>query len=494
MASGLFFLSTLPQLFDRPSTGFAQGDKLVGPIMMRARWRLPAILLVAALLPAAATAQSPASRVLFRLFLTDGRVLASYGEWARVDDRVVFSMPTQLTREPLELHLVAVPAAQVDWRRTEEYAESVRAAAYAASRGDADFAGFTADVARALNEVSRIADPRQRLATAEQARRALAEWPASHYGYRIGEVRESLNVLDEVIAQLRVAAGETRFDISLSAPLAVPPPPPLPPPSDAELVEQFVAAASLAQGPAEKTSLLQTVIRVLDGAVAFLPAAWADGIRRSVNGDLDREQRVEQAYQSLRKDSLEAAAKAAAKGSRGDLERLRQRVASEDARLGRQRPAEIAALLATITLQAESAVASRERVKAWEKRAPLFRRYRRATNGSFDAFKDATVALEQVKAMSGPSVAALSQLVKRLERSGRSMAKVEPPAELITAHDLAKSAWDLALRSLHLRLASVAGNNMDDAQRASSAAAGALMLHYRARADLLAAMEAPLSR
>ena len=53
--------------------------------------------------------------MLFRVFLSDGRVLSSYGEWARIDDRVIFSMPTQMSREPVELHLVTIPVARVDW-------------------------------------------------------------------------------------------------------------------------------------------------------------------------------------------------------------------------------------------------------------------------------------------------------------------------------------------------------------------------------------------
>ena len=114
-------------------------------------------------------AQTPASRVLFRVFLSDGRVLASYGEWARVEDRVVFSIPTRLTSDPVELHLVNIASARVDWPRTELYAESVRAVAYAETRGEADFGRFSADLAKALNDVSRIADPGVRLATAERA-------------------------------------------------------------------------------------------------------------------------------------------------------------------------------------------------------------------------------------------------------------------------------------------------------------------------------------
>ena len=107
-------------------------------------------------LASAVTAQPAASRVLFRVFLSDGRVLSSYGEWARLDDRVIFSMPTQLSREPVELHLVTIPSQRVDWPRTEQYAESVRAAAYAATRGDADFAAFSSEVAKTLNEVAQI--------------------------------------------------------------------------------------------------------------------------------------------------------------------------------------------------------------------------------------------------------------------------------------------------------------------------------------------------
>ena len=450
-------------------------------------------LIVAVLLPAAAAAQPVASRVLFRVFLSDGRVLSSYGEWARVEDRVIFSMPTQLTRDPVELHLVTIPSQRVDWPRTELYAESVRAAAYAATRGDADFAAFSSDVAKALNEVSRIADPGVRLAAAERARQKLADWPANHYGYRIGEVRDALGVLDEVIAQLRVSVGITRFDLSLSAsaPLAAPPPPPLPPPSDAELVEQFVAAAAISESPVERVSLLQTVMRLIDRAVGLLPAQWAERMRRTVSGDLERERRVERAYDALRASTLKSAARIASRGRLLDLEKLRDHVKAEDRRLGGQRAGDVAALLATIDLQAAAAIELREKRKQWEKREPAFRRYRRATNGSFNAFKEALMALEQVKDMSGPPVNTIDALTARLSRAGRSLEKVTPPDELSSAHALIRSAWELAANAFKLRVESVAGNSVDLAQRASSAAAGALMLYNRARADQLAAMEPP---
>lgn len=455
-----------------------------------------AILLLAVLIPPTTYAQDAASRVLFRVFLLDGRVLSSYGEWARADDRVIFSMPTQLSREPIELQLVSIPSQRVDWPRTERYAESVRAAAYAASRGEADFAAFSSEVAGVLNDIAKIPDPAARLKTAEQARQKLAEWPAAHFGYRIGEVRDSLAVLDEVIAQLRVAAGITRFDLSLSAnaPLAAPPPPPLPPPTDAELVEQLVAAASIAETPVERVTLLQSVMRVIDRAIGLMPAEWAARMRSAVGSDLERERRIEKAYEELRTRTLSEAIKLANKGRAADLERLRERVKAEDQRLGGNRAGEVASLLATIDLQAATSVQLREARRQWNRRAPAFRRYRRATNGSFRVFQDAALALEQIRAMQGPAGHTISPLAKRVAKANRNFQKVNPPSELASPHAVIVSAWELADNAFRLRLQSVQDNNFDMAQRASSAAAGALLLYQRARADQLTVMEPPSAK
>jgi hypothetical protein len=431
--------------------------------------------------------------VLFRVFLTDGRVLSSYGEWARLEDRVIFSMPTQLTREPVELQLVTIPARRVDWPRTEQYAESVRAAAYGASRGEADFAAFSSEVAKVLNDVARVEDAASRLKMAERARQKLADWPAAHYGYRNKEVREALGVLDEVIAQLRANAGITTFDLSLSAnaPLTEPPPPPLPPPTDAELVEQFVAAASLSDSAAERIGLLRTVMRLIDRAIGLLPAEWATRMRRTVGGDLDRELRTEQAYNDLRTRSLEEVNKLAAKGRAADLEKLRDKVKQEDQRLGGQRPGDIAALLATIDLQATTAMATREARRQFDRRAPVFRKYRRSTNSAFKVFNDAATALEQVRSMTGPPVNVIGPLTKRLASVSRGFQKVRAPEELAPQHAIISNAWELAQNAFTMRVQAVSSNNIDIAQRASSAAAGALMLYQRARAEQLTTMEPP---
>ncbi|MEO8682962.1 MAG: hypothetical protein ABI665_28200, partial [Vicinamibacterales bacterium] len=278
-------------------------------------------------------AQEALDPALFRVFLTDGRTLASYGEYARADDRVVFSMPTRMRPAPGGFELVSIPANRVDWARTQQYADRVHAAAYAASRGAADFAALSSEVARTLNEVAATADPAARLVIAEKARQALAEWPNTHYGYKVAEVREFLGLLDGIIAELRTAAGQTRFSLSLTAPLAAAPEPPLPPPSDQELVEGMMTVASLAEAPAEKVGLLQKVMQLLDSTMGLLlPEAWSARIRRQVQGDLAAENRVDAAYALLRTSTLEAAAKAIRRGEVKDLEKLRESVEDEDAR------------------------------------------------------------------------------------------------------------------------------------------------------------------
>ena len=47
--------------------------------------------------------------------------------------------------------------------------------------------------------------PARRLAIVEGARKTLAEWPQTHFNYRVAEVRQMFSMLDETIADLRAA-------------------------------------------------------------------------------------------------------------------------------------------------------------------------------------------------------------------------------------------------------------------------------------------------
>src|SRR6266851_5664127 len=163
---------------------------------------------------------------LFRVFLKDGSTLVSFGEVARVGDRVVFSMPTSpivSTSATLStvapgadpgLHLVNLPEDRVDWDHTTRYAESARATQYLANQAVYDYAQLSNEVALALNDVAATADPAARLAIVQRARRMLAEWPPAHFNYKQDEVKQMLAMLDEALADLRLALGSGRFDLS----------------------------------------------------------------------------------------------------------------------------------------------------------------------------------------------------------------------------------------------------------------------------------------
>ena len=153
---------------------------------------------------------------LLRVFLADGTSLVSYGELARVGDRVIFSMPTAATPNP-PLHLVDIAASRVDWDRTNHYTDAARAAHYLDSQADLDYAALSNRVAQALNDVAQSGDASRRLAVAQDARKLLAAWPEAHYNYRLADVRQMLSLLDEAIADLRAVTGQGRFDLSLSA-------------------------------------------------------------------------------------------------------------------------------------------------------------------------------------------------------------------------------------------------------------------------------------
>jgi hypothetical protein len=162
------------------------------------RMRLRVSLVIAVVSLATVTGVSAAAdATLFRLFLRDGSSIVSFGEFARLDEQVVFSMPVGGPSDQPRLHVVTLPASQVDWVRTDRYSAAARYQRYAEGPGEEDFQLLSSEVARVLNQVALSTDKVAALASAEQARKTLAEWPASHYGYRERDVREVVMLLDE---------------------------------------------------------------------------------------------------------------------------------------------------------------------------------------------------------------------------------------------------------------------------------------------------------
>lgn len=453
---------------------------------------------VCLLVAAAATVSMPHAQTpgppLYRVFLADGTGLASFGEWARVDDRVVFSMPLKAGAGPGELHLVSLPVQRVDMVRTERYAESVRAANYATHRGEADFARLSADVAQALNRVALITDPAERLATAERARRALANWPGAHYGYRAAEVREIVGVLDEVLGSLRVAAGPAgRFDLALSTTTELPAHEPLLDASDdREMVDQLMRVSTVVDTPAEKLSILQSVVALLDRAVGMLPATVANAIRTSALGAIAEERRIDGRYARLTSTLLGEAARRAGRADVRGLERLRTRVRDEDTALGGRRPQDVAAVLASLDAHLDAAHRLRLAQDQWLMRVDRLRSYQRATRPLVEILSESTASLDDIRAMAGPSPQALRPLLQRLTRGGRQLAIVDPPAELASVHAVLQSVYSLAGNAVQLRLDAARAADVEIARQAAAAASGAVMLLSRARDDLTAALQPPI--
>ena len=170
------------------------------------RFRLPSIaapiallLLSLSALPAhaqeaasSATPSTPANgstadATLFRVFLHDGTTLVSYGEFAHVADTVVLMLPLD-TAQPPTLQVVSIPASRVDWEKTDAYADSARAARYAATRGPT-ITRCSKAACHARSTTSRsTTDPEQRIAMATEARQNVTKWAADHYGYRAADV------------------------------------------------------------------------------------------------------------------------------------------------------------------------------------------------------------------------------------------------------------------------------------------------------------------
>ena len=84
------------------------------------------LLVLAMSLGAAPQARAASEATLFRIFLRDGTSVVSYGEFARLDGQVVFSMPAGGSADDPRLQVVTLPDATIDWFRTDQYVAAAR--------------------------------------------------------------------------------------------------------------------------------------------------------------------------------------------------------------------------------------------------------------------------------------------------------------------------------------------------------------------------------
>ncbi len=450
-------------------------------------------LLVAALCAAAHAAAAAEEPTLLRVFLKDGSALVSFGEPARVGDRVVFSMPTASTANA-PLHLVNIAADRVDWDHTNRYAASARAAHYVRNQAETDYAILSNDIARALDDVTQTSDPSRRLAIAETARKRLSDWPADHFNFRAAEIRQMLAMLDEAIADLRASTGTPgRFDLSLAAfadPTTITEPL-LPRPTAKDAIENVLAAARIVDNASERTSLLTAALATLDQQKDVLPAAWAASTRTAVQATIREELRIDRTYQAFSARYVAIADYRARQADVLGLERLLRNAQQRDALLGNKRPEAVTSLIAVIEEKLDSARRLRLARDRFALREPVFTRYRLAIQQPIELFVQMTPALEAIKSLAGSSPFALASIERTSARIVALASAAAPPEEVAAAHALLISATQLARNAAQIRREAAAAADMTRAWDASSAAAGALMLSAKARADIQAVVRPP---
>jgi hypothetical protein len=462
---------------------------------MRSRTLTAVVVAAAVVIPLRAAAADDAVTLL-RVFLTDGTSLVSFGEPARVSDRVVFSMPTAATPNP-PLQLVNLPLSRVDWDRTSRYAATARSSHYIETQAETDYAALSNDVAATLDEIAVTAEPSQRLAIVQRARQTLAEWPQSHYNYRAAEVRQMLGLLDEAIADLQASRSPGRFSLSLSAftdPPAIVEPLLPPPATPRDAIEQVLTAARVVDASADRTSLLATAVAAIDRDKASLPAAWVASTRAEAAAEIAKEVRLDRTYQSLTARMMTLANRRARYADVRGIERLVRTIQQRDAALGGKRPDAVTSLIAAVEAKLDAARQLQLARDRYALRAPALTKYRVAIRTPMDLFAQLKPSLEAVKALSGSAPASLNALQRNVARILKLASAIVPPEELVSAHALLISAVQLAGNAAQIRREATLASDMPRAWDASSAAAGALMLGARARADMQSLLRPPQLR
>jgi hypothetical protein len=469
--------------FDRPRTVVAGRRRPSSPSV-----RAVAILVLACLHAGSAVA---ADTALFRVILKDGTALTSYGEYARVGSRIVFSMPFGSLAVQPQLQIVSLPESAVDWEATERYADSVRYARYLETRAEADYASLTGEIARRLNELSLAGDAQARLEIAEQARRLLFDWPATHFGYRSQDVREMVALLDEVISDLRAKAGAQTFDLSLVAIVDPPAMPLLSDPTPEQTIDQAMVAARITDNSVERATLLQSVIAYIDRLKSQLPRDWARRTRASASSILKAELKTDQSYAKLRDRGVSSAQRLAAAGDVAGVSDLIDRVTRADEKLGRKRPAEIDALVAHLEMKLDAARRLRLAQDRWTVRSEALLGYRNQARKAVEALEKLKEPLAEIRALAGPDPRSLKKLRQRVTEARERLIRIVPPPELATQHATLLSACQLAGQAVDVREQAILRQDMRLAWDASAAASGSTMLMVQAWSDMQALFKPP---
>jgi hypothetical protein len=453
--------------------------------MHYARSLMAALLFL--LLPLEARA---ADAALFRLYLLNGETITSYGEFSRIDDRVIFAMPVGGSADEPRLHVVTLPAGMIDWERTDRHLNSARYQRYVATQGDDDFRLLTTEVARVLGQIASTTDRRQALAIAEQARRTLADWPRSHFGYRQDEVRDVIGVLDGAIATLR-GNGVSGFALTLVAsaePVSMEPLAPMP--SAREQLDQIFRVVTMTSQAAERVSLLQLAVALLDDA-GTIPGVNVGAMRRKAQAGIRDELEVDARYDRMSREIAASARRSASAAKIEDTQKVLAEIRKRDAKLGRQRPEVVMALEASVQAQVDAARQLQLLRDRRQLRQSVYGEYQRTVNPEIVQLVRSKPQLEAIRRLEGPPTGPLQNMRTRLRGGAERLTRLRVPDDLQTAHGLLTSAWRFAENAARMRFEAVSSGNLGTAREASSAAAAALLMLDRAEQEIRTYLEPP---
>jgi hypothetical protein len=427
---------------------------------------------------AAATRPSAPSQ---RIFLTDGTALVSFGEFARANGRVVFTLPIGPSASPDVLQVVTLPEALIDWDRTDRYSDAVRRDYYASTRGEEDYAALTGSVARSLGDMAFAPDVSAKLSIAADIRRQLLEWQAGHFGYRSADVRELTGIVEEAISDVRASSGLRAFDFSLVAAVEPPAEPLLPEPTIQDSIQSASSVARMIEGRRERLTLQEAILQVLDRRRRSLPRTWYGSTRKVLVWSMEREARLDRQYADLAARARVDAAFLALRADVPGLERLSADVRHDDERLGYQRPEVIEGLLATLAARTDGARGTRFALDRWKNRSSAYGAYRKKIESCLKTFGQVSGDMATVKRMSGVDPRRLSTALRRLSAIEVALLPLDPPPDLQPAHDMLLSAVHLMREAVRLWRGAAISGDMNMARNASAAAAGALLLVDTAR-------------
>jgi len=426
-------------------------------------------------------AQEAAPLPSYRVFLTDGTPLVSYGEFSRSNGRVVFTMPLGIGAQPDALQVVSLPESVVDWDRTNRYTEAVRHGRYAATQGDADYLTLGNLVARALSDMAFAPDPATKVRIGEETRRRLLSWPSEHFGYRAADVRDLLAIVEESLSDARAGSGEQAFDLNLVATVELPVEALLPEPTLEQAMSLAEIAARKADSSHERVSLQSAILVVLGQRRVRAPEPWMRTAERRAKQALAFEAHVDRQYADLARRTREAARAHATGGDVRAIEQLEQDVRRRDQALARRRPDSVSALLEELSAALDTARNNRLALDRWQYRLQFFGAYKRATESAVSHVAQHASDIDAVRRLAGPDPKRLTETDRRLAELEVSMLPVTPPPDLVDAHEAFLAAIRLLRESVRLRRDALSAGRMDLAYNASSAAAGGWLLFERVR-------------